>query len=82
MSKGLFQVSDRLALTVAEAAEAIGVSERHLRSMLSEIPHTRLGTRVVIPVENLKKWLSERADTELRNVDKAYQDIMKELHSE
>ena len=82
MKKSLIQLRNRIALTVQEAAEAIGVSEGHLRSMLPEIPHLRMGTRVVIPVENFKKWLSERADIELRNVDEAYQDIMKELHSE
>ena len=82
MTERPFQLSNRIALTVQEAADTIGVSERHLRSMLLEIPHTRMGNRVVIPVENLKKWLSERADTELRNVDQAYQDTMRELNSE
>ena len=41
----------RLALTVSEAAVAVGVSERHLRDLLPSLPMVRLGGRVVIPVE-------------------------------
>ncbi len=81
MTERPIQLNNRLTLSVREAAEAIGVSERHLRSMLPEIPHLRIGTRVVIPVERLKQWLSERADTEAKNVDKACNDIINELHS-
>jgi hypothetical protein len=35
----------RLALTVPEAAKAVGVSERHFRSMLPKIPHIYFGWR-------------------------------------
>ncbi len=38
----------RLALSVAEAAASIGVSERHLRTLLPEVPHVYVGGRVVI----------------------------------
>ena len=54
-------LADRIGLTVEEAAAALGVSERHLRSLLPEIPHARLGGRVVVPVDDLRRWLSERA---------------------
>jgi excisionase family DNA binding protein len=44
-----------------EAAERLGVSVRHLRAMLTKIPHLHLGGRVVIPVDDLRRWLSEQA---------------------
>ena len=49
----------KLALTAAEAAEALGVSERHLTSLVSrdEVPHVRLGHRVVFPVEVLREFM-------------------------
>jgi excisionase family DNA binding protein len=56
-----FRLADRLALTVPEAAERLGVSLRHLRAMLPKIPHMRLGGRVVIPVDDMRRWLSEQA---------------------
>gem|GEM_PF-5217205 len=33
----------RLALSLAEAARALGVSERHVREILPELPHVHLG---------------------------------------
>jgi DNA-directed RNA polymerase specialized sigma24 family protein len=44
-----------------EAAEALGVSERHLRSHLSEIPHDYIGNRLVFPVDAVRECLRERA---------------------
>ena len=69
-------LAGRLALTVEEAAQAVGVSERHLRSMLPEIPHTHLGTRVVIPVEGFRRWLEERARAEGSRVDAAVREVL------
>ena len=62
-------LADRIGLTVEEAAKVLGVSERHLRSILPEIPHTRLGGRVVVPVDDLRRWLSERARAGPSRVD-------------
>lgn len=81
MSEQPLQLDDRLGLSVKEAAACIGVSERHLRTVLSEIPHTYLGNRVVIPVEPFKEWLRERARSEEQSSDEVANDIMKELHS-
>ena len=75
-------ITGRLALTVAEAAEAVGVSERHLRSLLPEIPHTRLGERVVIPVKAFEEWLSERAKAERARVDQVADEIMAAFSSD
>ncbi len=51
----------RFGLRPAEAAEAIGVSERHLRSLADGPPVARLGTAVVYPCDLLAAWLRDRA---------------------
>ena len=56
--------SERLALGVREAATALGVSEGLVRKCLPELPHIHLGERVLIPVDELKRWLRERARAE------------------
>ncbi len=61
-------VIPRIALTLPEAAEAIGISARHLESLVADgiIPVVRLGGRRVIPIDVLQRTLarlaSERAD--------------------
>ena len=72
-------LAGRLALTVPEAATVIGVSERHLRSLLPEIPHCRVGSRVVVPVDSLRQWLRERAQAEQQGADRVAQEILEEL---
>ena len=64
MGEKRIQPLEKLALRVREAAESIGVSERHLRDVLPEIPHTRIGTCVVIPIDLFKEWLRKRAIVE------------------
>jgi len=76
VNREALQLSNRLALTVPEAAEAVGVSERHLRSLLPEIPHTRLGERVVIPVKAFEEWLSEQARAEKAQADQVADEIL------
>lgn len=70
---------DRLALTIPEAATALGISERHLRSMLPELPHCRIGGRVVLPVEPLRDWLARRAHAEQEGADQVAREIVKSL---
>jgi hypothetical protein len=50
-----------LAYSACEAARAIGISERLLwaKTKSGEIPHRRVGTRVIYPVALLQKWLVE-----------------------
>ena len=79
MMRPEFDLSRRLALTVPEAAVAIGVSERHLRAMLPEVPHCRVGGRVVIPVEPLREWLRARTEAEKASSDQAARKILDEL---
>ena len=69
-------LSTRLALTVPEAAAALGVSERHLRQLMPEIPHLRVGRRVVIPVEPFREYLRARCEAERGKVDQVVEDIL------
>ena len=69
----------RLGISVAEAARAIGVSERHLRQYLPEIPHLHVGRRVVIPIDSFREWLRARAQGESRRVERAVQDVLEAL---
>jgi excisionase family DNA binding protein len=66
-------LADRLALRPKEAAMALGVSERTLRTLLPRLPHVRVGGVVLVPLEGLRRWLeaearagSARADAEIR----------------
>ena len=77
-----FRLADRLALTVEEAAAAIGVSERHLRTMLPEIPHLRLGGRVIIPIKPFDEWLRKRTEQELSAVDEAVDEVLRSIDPE
>jgi excisionase family DNA binding protein len=63
------RLSDRAALTIPEAASSLGVSERHLRTVLSEIPHFHLGGRVLIPQGQLVEWMRSEVDSELNRSD-------------
>ncbi len=82
MTRRYVDLSNRLALTVPEAATAVGVSERHLRSMLSEIPHTHLGSRVVIPIEPFKEWLRKRAEAQGARADAVAEEILETLEND
>jgi len=55
----------------------LGVSEGHLRNLLPELPHVRLGGRLVIPVDGLRKWLQERTEAQVGRIDGAVDEIMR-----
>jgi len=76
-----FQLSARLALSIAEAAASLGISEGHMRTHMPEIPHCRIGNRVVIPVPLLAEWLREQAHKEQNVVGKAVNEILEEIQS-
>ena len=80
-----FRLADRLALSIEEAAKALGVSPRHVRGLMPELPHVRLGGRVVFPVEGLREWLQKEAKAEPTKVDRAVNEVMasfeEDLHS-
>ena len=75
------RLSERLALSISEAAKALGVSERLMRTVLPDIPHCHVGNRVVIPVALLDEWLREQAGKEQNVVGKAVNDILEEIQS-
>jgi excisionase family DNA binding protein len=74
--KEAVRLADRLALSVKEAATVVGVSERHLRGLLPEIPHTYLGARIVIPKDAFNRWLNQRAEAKAGRVDSAVSEIL------
>jgi excisionase family DNA binding protein len=76
VSETPFRLANRLALTVKEAAEVVGVSERHLRSIVPSIPHSYIGSRIIIPVELLKEWLRDQAVTEKLRTDQLADEIL------
>ena len=63
-SEGPLWLGTRLALRPAEAAAALGLSDRKFRELMPEIPHIRAGGAVLIPVDDLRRWLEERASRE------------------
>ncbi|MFG0275712.1 MAG: helix-turn-helix domain-containing protein [Phycisphaerales bacterium] len=51
-----------LAVGREEAARLLGISERLLWTWTNagEIPHVRLGARVLYPVDELRRWLENQ----------------------
>lgn len=54
-------MTDRHALSVAEAAHAIGISTAFAYQLVhrGELPHVKFGRRTLIPVLELERYLSE-----------------------
>lgn len=54
---------EQLGLTVPEAVERsrIGRDELYRAIKAGELKVVRIGRRIVVPVESLKRWLEERA---------------------
>lgn len=75
------QLRDRLALQPIEVAEALGLSERTIRQILPELPHVRIGSAVVIPIDPLRDWLRERAHQEQGAIDRAVEEVLDGLSS-
>ena len=48
-----------LTVSLATAARLLGVSDRHIRNHLAEVPHIRLGGRLLFRVESLRTWLEK-----------------------
>ena len=56
-------ITPHLALRPKEAAKALHIGVRLLWSLTNrnEIPHVRLGRRIVYPICSLEAWLAEKA---------------------
>ena len=57
----LARLADRLALRPAEAAKALGISDKTLRKWMRElgIPYLRIDGVVLIPRASLERWIEE-----------------------
>lgn len=53
----------KLALSILDTAEALGLSDRTVRDMIQagELPHLHEGTRILVPADMLREWLRQRA---------------------
>ncbi len=49
-------------LSRREAAKLLGITDRHLDRLArcEGLPHVRLGRRVLVPKEELERWLATR----------------------
>ena len=72
-------LSDRLGLRPVEVAKALGLSERTIRQVLPELPHLRIGSTVVIPVDGLRTWLRERAEIEGSRIDAVVEEVLSDV---
>ena len=61
-------ISQRIGLRPKEAAEALGISDRTLRTWMrnEELPFLRVAGVVLIPREELERWLKQRIEREKR----------------
>lgn len=55
----------KIALSVREAAIAVGVSDRTIHQLIKdgELPSMRIGTRQLIPTDVLREWCRGRTRT-------------------
>ena len=72
----------RLALRPPEAAKTLGVSERTLRGMLSELPHVRRGGVVLIPLKALERWLDASATRSGAHLDAVAEEVVQSLRDD
>lgn len=79
MTDSGLNLAERLALRPKEAATALGLSERTLRSLLPQIPHFREGGVVLIPIDPLRDWLRERAKATATRVEATVEEVMREF---
>lgn len=64
----MMHLADRFALRPVEAARALGITARTLRTWMRHegLPYFRLGGAVLIPVPELQAWIAERVRSEHR----------------
>lgn len=56
------QEPKRLAYTIKEAAEMLGLSKSRLYEMVQfdEIPYMKIGGKILLPKKELESWLKQR----------------------
>ena len=62
MKSETIDLNTRIALRPKEAAEALGVSGRTLRTWMrdEELPYIQIDRGILIPIADLKEWINER----------------------
>jgi excisionase family DNA binding protein len=62
--------TQKLLLNASEAGALLGVSRETVYRMVGrhELPHVRLGSRVVVPRRELEQWISEQAQASVQPV--------------
>jgi hypothetical protein len=73
------RLDGRLALRPKEAAAGIGLSERAFRAILSEVPHARVGGAVLIPVDELRRWIGEQCRVQKSRADRIADELLGEM---
>jgi hypothetical protein len=58
------------------------MSERTLRQILPELPHVRVGTTVLLPVEGLRAWLQDEAKAEKARAEVIADEILDSMGDE
>jgi len=63
---------DKLCLSAAEVAEEMGLSVSMIRKLTNndEIPHLRIGRRVLYPVSEIKNWYTKCIVNPIKEGDK------------
>ncbi len=80
LSRYLVDLANRLALRPKEAAQVLGISERSLREHLHRLPCVRFGSRRLLPVSALSRWVEEHSEIESERLDAAVEQTARELH--
>jgi excisionase family DNA binding protein len=68
-------VNGKLLLNAHEAAQLLGISERHLWQLTSRghVPCLRLGRRTLFPLDLLKQWIIDRAQADQQFLRDSYE---------
>ncbi len=70
---------NRLALSIAEAAQVVGLSENAFRSVLPDIERVYVGRRVLIPVASIETWLRAEAGRDADRTETLLDELTKDL---
>jgi excisionase family DNA binding protein len=56
------QARPPITISVKEAAQMLGISKSHAYDLIrqDQLPHVRLGRRVVVPYRELEEWVRRR----------------------
>ena len=73
------ELATRFAVTAAELARALGISERLVRDHQAELPHVWIGNRVLFPVDGVREWLRKRVEADQGAADHLADDILKDM---